>query len=196
MLVLSDFSHYANHLLTDVYPLSRADFRTARLQRRASYSYINEIVEGAQDLTRHMLRRLLLPIPSTWSTSIRQAAKEGLLSADLLECLMILRPLRNRIIHENPAADADLAAFDHLPQAISAAFALFETWRAAASAAKSADVAPPQDVIVDRAYVLDAIRAEDHLTREKLLCELSWPSLIVARSEVWLKLRQPDGRCT
>lgn len=194
MLILSDFHHYAIHLLLDVYPLSQSEFVGASLPRRASYSYINEIVEGAQTLAAHLLQRLEQAVPKTWSGRIRRAGVEGCFPSPLVEALLELRSLRNDLIHENPKTNSSLVAFERIPLVTMSGFALFEVWRAGAWARKNEQLTPPPDVLVDRGYALASIGRSDALdhdaARRKLEREADWPSFNVPRSQIWARMRR------
>ena len=193
MILHSDFSHYATHLLVDVYPLARAEFKAASLHRRASYSYINEIVEGAQSLAGSMLRRIGKTAPTTWTGSVRSAGLEGLLPTDLVESLLRLRTLRNQVVHENPVANFKLVAFERIPLVLMCGYALFEVWRASAWATDTQRSTPPPDILVDRDYALELLRSSVSPTaqaaRAKLEKEPEWPSFAVSRSNIWARVR-------
>lgn len=153
VLIPSDFDHYARHLLLDVYPLSPIEYAEASLERRASYSYVNEIIEGAQDLARSLLTRLRQRVPHTWKGRVQRAGKAGLFPPELSTALVELRHLRNSVVHENREANADLIVYPHLSTIIVVSFALFEVWYAAVASSKLRE----DECVVDKEYLLQCV---------------------------------------
>lgn len=125
---VNDLLHYAGNLLSLVYPLDRSDYIQNSLARRASYNYMQQIVEGTDGCIRRALGQLIGKRDYvSKGDCVRAAERAQLLSASLAQLLLNLIPKRNDLTHENPEFDANLEGFGLVFDYVIAAYAVVDT---------------------------------------------------------------------
>jgi hypothetical protein len=192
MLFLSDFDHYASHLLVDLYPLDESSYRVQSLHRRASYSYVTEIAEGAQVLARRLVIQSGVEPEASPGGCLRQAASLGVMPIALVDALFGLKSLRNRVVHEGPKVNAELLVYPAIPLAMMCGFALYEVWRVLAAIEKNGDTSTLRDLTIDRHYLMrrlaNATNADEQAALTKLRNDERLPVFEVARAAIARRL--------
>jgi uncharacterized protein YutE (UPF0331/DUF86 family) len=123
----SDIFHYSNHLLLDVFPLTKSEYKRQSVYRRASYDYLNQIIEATFAITdKIMISMNIQNRGKTYHERFTQAQKVGLLPLKLAHALLDLKKLRNTAVHKNPAVNDSLMLFDKLITLIAVGFAASE----------------------------------------------------------------------
>lgn len=151
--------HYSNHLLLDIYPLSKEGYRSQSVRRRASYDYLNQIVEEPYKAVEFIINILRLETTgSSYKQTLRRAKDSGILPADIVNSLMHFRDLRNKVIHENPKVNESLLLYPELFELIVLGFAMYEVFSAYAACGiesfKRVVNMAERTVEVDKAYLL------------------------------------------
>lgn len=152
--------HYPSSILSDIYPLSKTEYRAANLARRASYDYLTQTVEACAEWCREEARTLLGEIGQTsMQETFIAAARFGIVPSNLGEDLASLAQLRNEVIHENARVDKGLLVYDRLLQLIMVGFAS----RVAVDVSETLDSNEERSrfhfpIVVDRQFVRSSIR--------------------------------------
>ncbi|HET7231905.1 MAG TPA: HepT-like ribonuclease domain-containing protein [Longimicrobium sp.] len=153
----SEFAHYSINLLALVYPLDRAQYRSHALERRTSYAYLTDIVEGASRLMAEMFQAVGVQEPRSYREKFEQAEKLDLIPSVLALHLHDLKNLRNAVVHENPRIDADLLLHPRIGEICAVGFSLFEVFLALWISRQVDQENTPRVVRVDRDYLLHAL---------------------------------------
>jgi uncharacterized protein YutE (UPF0331/DUF86 family) len=197
----SEFAHYSINLLALVYPLDRDEYRVRALERRASYAYLTDIIEGASRLAGEMLEVVGAPKQRSDRETFSEAAQRDLLPSTLVAYLHDLKSLRNEVVHQNPRVDRNLVLYPRLGELCVVGFSLYEVFIALAisRAAETDNVAVV--VPVDRNYLISALdnaqryrtrnpdspswkSAEISIARRKLHCDGSIPSIVIDQPQI------------
>jgi uncharacterized protein YutE (UPF0331/DUF86 family) len=158
MLVFySEFAHYSINVLGLVYPLAEDEYRVRPLERRASYAYLTDIVEGASRLFGEMFDAVGTPRPRSFRQQFDKAEQLRLIPASLGRDLHDLKSLRNEVVHENPRIDAGLELYPQLGKLCAVGFALFEVFVALYKSRSKQSPEAAAVVTVDRDYLLAAL---------------------------------------
>jgi len=154
--------HYSTHLLLDIYPLSREDYRIQSVRRRASYDYFIQIVEEPYRAAEFIIKVLKVGIIGmTYKRTLLLAKDAGILPADVVDSLIYFRDLRNKIVHDNPKANESLLLYNELFNLITLGFALYEIFsayeRCKIESFKRKDMRsiPDRKVVVNKTYLLE-----------------------------------------
>src|ERR1019366_5209826 len=123
----SKLLHHPFRFLQGIYPLSREQYRQKSLARRASYSYLNEIVETAFNATGSLALLITTEIGNTYKERFDRTAELGILPESVCRELARLARLRNKAIHNNPLFDSQLLLYDRMIELIVTGFATCET---------------------------------------------------------------------
>jgi uncharacterized protein YutE (UPF0331/DUF86 family) len=153
----SEFAHHSISLLVLVYPLAENEYRERSLERRASYAYLTDIIEGASRLADEMFEMVGASQQKSFGARFKQAEQLQLIPSALAEDLQQLKTLRNEVVHENPRIDASLELHCRLGKLCTAGFALFEVYRAFYKSREADDRVQAEIVNVDRDYLLAAL---------------------------------------
>ena len=119
-----DLFHYAFHLLIDIYPLSEMEYTRSSIHRRASYSYLTQIVEGIHDVLKLLILSLNNEPENSYFKRIIQAECLGLIPPNLTESLIQFQRMRNRCVHENRRFNRASSLYDHLLELILVSLAI------------------------------------------------------------------------
>jgi uncharacterized protein YutE (UPF0331/DUF86 family) len=76
-----------------------------RFQKKGTERLLQETVDAAVDVNLHLLRAERRPTPSDYFSTFIEAARAGILPAELAERLAPSTGLRNRLVHEYEAID-------------------------------------------------------------------------------------------
>ncbi len=144
-------SHYPSSILRDIYPLTRSEYRSANLARRASYAYLIQTIEASLTACEEAGVLLGESGPKTMRESFVVAGRLGLLPPNLGEDLASLADLRNRVVHKNDQVDSKLVVYERLLGLITAGYGAYEAFMAFDLARLPIQAAP--DRVVDREYV-------------------------------------------
>ncbi|SFU32414.1 hypothetical protein SAMN05216339_101343 [Nitrosomonas eutropha] len=142
----TEFYHFATTVLREIAPLNEEEYRTNSLARRASYSYLNELVEGAFKLASNELTARGHRPEKTYRLRFQQAAALGVFPTVVAERLVNLAVLRNRSTHENKVVNDELELFPKLLELAVIGFGLYEI-------ASALPAAQPRVIAVDATYV-------------------------------------------
>jgi uncharacterized protein YutE (UPF0331/DUF86 family) len=123
---VANLLHYAGHVLVDLFPLSSRTYKDRSLDRRASYSYLNEIVEAGHRVLATALRANGFQIGDSYRERVELASTHGLLPATLARDLLMLKTLRNRATHENPVVNEGSEVHTALLALAAVGFAMFQ----------------------------------------------------------------------
>jgi len=123
-------SHYPARVLSDIYPLTRQEYRSANLARRASYAYLVDTLQACETACEEAFIRIRMIIPDSMGETFVRAGKLGLFSASLAGDLAFLAGLRNQVVHRNERVNSRLVLYDHLLALIAAGYGAYETFMA------------------------------------------------------------------
>jgi len=152
--------HYSTHVLLDIYPLSEEEYRNQSVRRRASYDYLNQIVEEPYKAIEFIINILRIGVVGRpYKPTLLLAKESGVLPSDVVDSLLYFRNLRNEIVHNNPKANESLLVYPELFKMIILGFALFEVFWAYAdcrieSFRSRVNVKLERTVVVDQSYLL------------------------------------------
>ena len=152
-MLLGNLYHYAHHMLLDVYPLTRDEYSEKSALRRASYSYLAEIVESGHKVLGDMIELAGERKESSYYRRIVQAESLDLIDGDLANDLVELKSLRNKTVHENPKVNKGLIVYDVLLMITACGFALFEVYAKYLARANGGSGRKISKVTVDRDYL-------------------------------------------
>ena len=151
------FFHYSNHLLLDIYPLSRAQYKKKSMPRRASYDYLNQIIENAYKTTQYIMKAVgVSPVGSTYYQRFHQAKVLNVFPTDLADALIDFSHVRNKAVHENFKVNETLELYDKLIELITVGFALFELFGAFEYGINNGipENITYDEIVVDKKYLL------------------------------------------
>jgi uncharacterized protein YutE (UPF0331/DUF86 family) len=150
--------HHPFRFLQGIYPLTREQYRQKSLARRASYSYLNEIVEVAFNATGSLALLITTEIGNTYKERFARSAELGILPMSVCRELGRLAWLRNKAIHNNPLFDSQLLLYDRMIDLIVTGFATCETLVAILWCAEpSRHPGLTERVVVGTAYIEELI---------------------------------------
>jgi|SRR6266850_5831708 len=125
---IEQLRHYTHVLLNSVYPLTRDEYRLESIHRRASYDYLNQIVQNASELVSRYIDALKAGRPkSPYSHRFIHARELGLLPDRLADDMAQFSRLRNMVVHENRIPNDSLEMYDKLSSLIIVDLALADT---------------------------------------------------------------------
>lgn len=202
----TDMFYYASHVLRDIYPLSREQYRKQSIHRRASYDYLNQIIECAYDCTGRAMRALhLSQMGKTYYERFTNAKTLGLIPEGLADTLIELKILRNKAIHNNKIINDRLVLYDNLIRLVTCGFASFELFRIHEWTVANGIPPDPEinRIVVDKDYVLRLLKprpmpehgdefyqeneSKKQMARAKLVAEGSVPRHTIDRKKVWVQ---------
>ncbi|MGH9424852.1 MAG: hypothetical protein ACRD2L_00875 [Terriglobia bacterium] len=148
--------HYSNHLLLDIYPLSVEAFRRKSTHQRASYDYLNQIVQTSHSALEDIMRALKVSgIPQGYAARVRRARELTILPEDLADAMFDFCKLRNETIHENPKIDHAVRLYPEILPLILCGFSLHELFWIFEERFEHRPLRSHHHlVIVDKAYLL------------------------------------------
>jgi uncharacterized protein YutE (UPF0331/DUF86 family) len=165
-------SHYPSSILRDIYPLTKSEYRSANLARRASYAYLIQTTEASVTACEEAGVLLGASGPKTMRETFIAAGRLGLLPLNLGEDLAGLADLRNTVVHKNDKVDSKLVVYERLLDLITAGYGAYEAFMAFDLAQLPIAAAPNR--VVDREYVRAHIQShlDDSSMRAKALRRL------------------------
>ena len=114
----TEFYHFGSTLVRETAWMSREDFKASSIARRASYSYLNALVEGSFKAVGRALKESGFPLKDSYRARFAQAAEVGVLPKMLSERLQHLAKLRNRTTHETSEVNETLEVYPALLEMI------------------------------------------------------------------------------
>jgi len=153
----SDVFHYTMKVFREVYPVTTEEYRRQSLRRRASYSYLNEILEAGHQLLGDILTHRGQGVAPSYRGRIKQAEAAGIIPHSLATDLLKLKTLRNLATHENPRVNKALAVHKAALTLASVGFAFFALdmeWLAIVEGSETRRAG----VVIDREYLLGWLR--------------------------------------
>jgi uncharacterized protein YutE (UPF0331/DUF86 family) len=149
-----EFYHFGSTLARELVWMSVEEFRIHSIARRASYSYLNAIVEGTFKAVGQAIAKRGHSPAASYRARFAEAGKLAILPETLAHRMQKLAKLRNRITHETSEVNQNLEVFPVLLEMIVISLAM-SSIVAALRSSKSTYITITPEVILERATSAD-----------------------------------------
>lgn len=154
----ADVVHYASHVLIDIYPLTKTEYTSQSMPRRASYDYLNQTVEAGHRLAANLIQHTGAAPESTYYRRFSQARDLAVFPDCVTATMLSFQSLRNKTVHENWRVNQNVSLYPRLLELSAVGFALYELTRFH----QFRD--PKRVVIIDTDYLLAWLRGPINFT--------------------------------
>ena len=121
-----EFYHFGTTVLREIVWMTLPEYKRSSLARRASYSYLNALVDGAFRSTERLLKAAGESAQKSYRARFLQAEEHGALPISVGTRLAELAVLRNRTTHETTEVNERLEVFPFLLEMSVIALAMSE----------------------------------------------------------------------